>query len=139
MAIDDGAQFSNAERNLLEEDEIVLISVGVDIGSSTSHLAFSRLTLEQRNARYVVTNRELVHESPIYFTPYLDGEVIDSDALQAFIKKTYEESGFKQEDIDTGALILTGVAVRRRNAGAIGELFAADAGKFVEHAFGNFL
>jgi ethanolamine utilization protein EutA len=137
MAIDDGAQFSNAERNLLEEDEIVLISVGVDIGSSTSHLAFSRLTLEQRNARYVVTKRELVHESPIYFTPYLDGDVIDSDALQAFIKKTYEESGFKQEDIDTGALILTGVAVRRRNARAIGELFAADAGKFVAVSAGD--
>lgn len=138
MAPHDDAQFSNAERHLLDEDEITLISVGVDIGSSTSHLAFSRLTLEQRNTRYVVTKRELVHESPIFFTPYVaEGETIDSDALQAFIQKSYEGAGLTHGDIDTGALILTGVAVRRRNARAIGELFAADAGKFVAVSAGD--
>ena len=140
-AEDVGAQFSSAERNLLGEDEIELVSVGVDIGSSTSHLAFSRLTLEQRNARYVVTKRELVHESPIFFTPYIETEdsenVIDSDGLSAFIKETYEDAGFSHDDIDTGALILTGVAVLRRNARAIGELFASDAGKFVAVSAGD--
>ena len=140
-AEEQGAQFSNAERNILGEDEIELVSVGVDIGSSTSHLAFSKLTLEQRNARYVVTKRELVHESPILFTPYVENadreNVIDSDGLAAFIKKTYEEAGFTHDDIDTGALILTGVAVLRRNARAIGELFAADAGKFVAVSAGD--
>ncbi len=142
MTADDvGAQFSNAERNILGEDEIELLSVGVDIGSSTSHLAFSRLTLEQRNARYVVTKRELVHESPIHFTPYAENadreNVIDAEGLSAFIKKTYEEAGFTHDDIDTGALILTGVAVLRRNARAIGELFASDAGKFVAVSAGD--
>jgi ethanolamine utilization protein EutA len=141
MAEDQGAQFSNAERNLLDEDEIELVSVGVDIGSSTSHLAFSKLTLEQRNARYVVTKRELVHESPIFFTPYVENSdrenIIDSDGLSAFIKKTYEDAGISPEEIDTGALILTGVAVLRRNARAIGDLFAADAGKFVAVSAGD--
>ena len=136
-----GAQFSSAQRNLLDEDEIELLSVGVDIGSSTSHLAFSRLTLEQRNARYVVTKRELVHQSPIHFTPYMENadreNIIDSDGLKAFIKKTYQEAGFTRDDIDTGALILTGVAMLRRNARAIGELFAADAGKFVAVSAGD--
>jgi ethanolamine utilization protein EutA len=140
-ANDVGAQFSNAERNILGEDEIELVSVGVDIGSSTSHLAFSRLTLEQRNARYVVTKRELVHESPIHFTPYVENadreNVIDSDGLSAFIRKTYEEAGLTHDDIDTGALILTGVAVLRRNARAIGELFADEAGKFVAVSAGD--
>ncbi|MDH3239667.1 MAG: ethanolamine ammonia-lyase reactivating factor EutA [Alphaproteobacteria bacterium] len=142
MTADDvGAQFSNAERNILGEDEIELVSVGVDIGSSTSHLAFSKLTLEQRNARYVVTKRELVHESPIHFTPYVENadreNVIDSDGLAAFIKKTYEEAGLTHDDIDTGALILTGVAVLRRNARTIGELFADEAGKFVAVSAGD--
>jgi len=140
-ADEQGAQFSNAERNILDEDEIELVSVGVDIGSSTSHLAFSKLTLEQRNARYVVTKRELIHESPIHFTPYVENadreNIIDSDGLAAFIKKTYEEAGFTHDDIDTGALILTGVAVLRRNARAIGELFATDAGKFVAVSAGD--
>ena len=141
MSLEQGAQFSSAERNLLGEDEIELISVGVDIGSSTSHLAFSKLTLEQRNARYVVTKRELVHESPIFFTPYVENEdaenVIDSDGLSQFIRETYQAAGLKPEEIDTGALILTGVAVLRRNARAIGELFAADAGKFVAVSAGD--
>lgn len=136
-----GAQFSSAERNLLDEDEIELLSVGVDIGSSTSHLAFSRLTLEQRNARYVVVKRELLYQSPIHFTPYVENaeheNIIDSDGLEAFIKKDYQEAGFTRDDIDTGALILTGVAVLRRNARAIGELFAADAGKFVAVSAGD--
>ena len=141
MVADQGAQFSSAERNLLDEDEIELLSVGVDIGSSTSHLAFSRLTLEQRNARYVVIKRELIHESPIFFTPYVENEdsenIIDSDRLAAFIKVTYEKAGFDPAEIDTGALILTGVAVLRRNARAIGEMFAADAGKFVAVSAGD--
>ncbi len=140
-AEEQGAQFSSAQRNLLDEDEIELLSVGVDIGSATSHLAFSRLTLEQRNARYVVTKRELLHESPIHFTPYVDNadreNIIDSDGLAAFIKKSYDEAGFSHDDIDTGALILTGVAVRRRNARAIGELFASYAGKFVAVSAGD--
>ncbi len=41
--------------------------------------------------------------------------------------------------IDTGALILTGVAVRRSNARAIGDLFAAQAGKFVSVSAGDAL
>ena len=43
------------------------------------------------------------------------------------------------EEIDTGALILTGVAVRRRNARAIGELFASQTGKLVAVSAGDSL
>src|SRR6185312_13664234 len=35
--------FSSKGRTLEGEDEIVILSVGVDIGSSTSHLVFSRI------------------------------------------------------------------------------------------------
>ena len=129
--------FSSAGRSLEEEDEIVLLSVGVDIGSSTSHLVFSRITLEARDSRYVVINREVLYESGILLTPYKDGETIDSDALGAFIAAQYEKADVKPDAIDTGALILTGVAVRRKNARAIGELFAAQAGKFVAVSAGD--
>ena len=47
--------FSSVGRSLEVEDEIVLVSVGVDIGSSTSHLVFSRLLLERLDNRYLVT------------------------------------------------------------------------------------
>jgi ethanolamine utilization protein EutA len=129
--------FSSAGRSLEEEDEIELTSVGVDIGSSTSHLVFSRIKLEARDSRYVVISREVLHESDILLTPYKDGENIDSDVLGAFIAKQYATANIKPEVIDTGALILTGVAVRRRNARAIGELFAAQTGKFVAVSAGD--
>ena len=131
--------FTNASRHIVEEDEIKLTSVGVDIGSSTSHLVFSRLEMRQEGTRYVVVRREILNESEILLTPYLDDLTIDVRTLEKFINRQYERAGLKREDVDTGALILTGVAVRRRNARAIGELFAQEAGRFVAVSAGDSL
>lgn len=131
--------FSSAGRSLEGEDEIVLISVGVDIGSSTSHIIFSRLVLERLDNRYVVSKREIIHQSDVLLTPYTDDRAIDVDRLGAFIAEQYRIADIVPEEIDTGALILTGVAVRRKNARAIGELFAAQAGKFVALSAGDAL
>ncbi|HEY8579579.1 MAG TPA: ethanolamine ammonia-lyase reactivating factor EutA [Beijerinckiaceae bacterium] len=141
---DDEAQggrvfFSNVRRSLEEEDEIRLVSVGVDIGSSTSHLVFSRLLLERLDNRYVVSKREVFHESDVLLTPYADDMTIDARRLGAFIDGQYEAAGVDPAAIDTGALILTGVAVRRSNARAIADLFAAQAGKFVSVSAGDAL
>ncbi len=129
--------FSNVRRSLEEEDEIRLVSVGVDIGSSTSHLVFSRLLLERLDNRYIVTEREVFHESDVLLTPYADDMTIDAKKLGAFIDLQYEAAGVDPSAIDTGALILTGVAVRRSNARSIGDLFAAQAGKFVSVSAGD--
>ena len=145
--------FSNVRRSLEFEDEIVLVSVGVDIGSSTSHLVFSRLRLERLDNRYVVAERTVLHESEVLLTPYVHAPgaadfatvgatidaTIDAAALREFVDRQYALAGVKPELIDTGALILTGVAVRRSNARAIGELFAAQAGKFVAVSAGDAL
>src|SRR6202051_4538090 len=129
--------FSSTGRSLVDEDEIVLLSVGVDIGSSTSHLVFSRIVLERLDSRYVVTTRETFYESDILLTPYSAEETIDADALGAFIERQYRDAKVDPDEIDTGALILTGVAVRRRNARRIGELFARQAGKMVAVSAGD--
>src|SRR5580700_9090946 len=129
--------FSSTGRTFGEEDELCVLSVGVDIGSSTSHLVFSRIVLERLDSRYVVTQRESFYQSEILLTPYSAEETIDSDALRAFIECQYKDAKVDPDEIDTGALILTGVAVRRRNARAIGELFAAEAGKFVAVSAGD--
>ena len=131
--------FSNVRRSLEIEDEILLISVGVDIGSSTSHLVFSRLLLERLDNRYVVSKREVVHESEVLLTPYAADQTIDAVALGAFIDAQYDLAKVNPRAIDTGALILTGVAVRRSNARAIADLFAAQAGKFVSVSAGDAL
>lgn len=131
--------FTNSSRHIVEEDEIKLTSVGVDIGSSTSHLVFSRLEMKQEGTRYVVVSRAILNESEILLTPYLDDLTIDVDVLGKFINRQYQRAGLKRDDVDTGALILTGVAVRRRNARAIGELFAREAGRFVAVSAGDSL
>ena len=131
--------FSNIRRSLEIEDEILLISVGVDIGSSTSHLVFSRLLLERLDNRYVVSKREVVHESEVLLTPYAADQTIDAVALGAFMDAQYDLAKVDPRAIDTGALILTGVAVRRSNARAIADLFAAQAGKFVSVSAGDAL
>src|SRR6266705_2317962 len=131
--------FSNVRRSLEIEDEILLASVGVDIGSSTSHLVFSRLVLERLDNRYVVSERKVIHESEVLLTPYASDASIDAQALGRFIDRQYELAGVDSKAIDTGALILTGVAVRRSNARAIGELFASQAGNFVSVSAGDAL
>ena len=131
--------FSSTGRSLEGEDEIVVLSVGVDIGSSTSHLVFSRIVLERLDSRYVVTERETFYASDILLTPYSAENTIDADALGAFIKKEYADAKVDPDEIDTGALILTGVAVQRKNARAIGDLFAKQAGKLVAVSAGDSL
>jgi len=131
--------FSSTGRTLADEDEICVLSVGVDIGSSTSHLVFSRIVLERLDSRYVVTERETFYQSDILLTPYASADEIDADALGAFIARQYESAMVDPDEIDAGALILTGVAVRRSNARRIGELFAAQAGKLVAVSAGDSL
>src|SRR5579883_237191 len=129
--------FSNTGRTFGEEDELCILSVGVDIGSSTSHLVFSRIVLERLDSRYVVTQRETFYQSDILLTPYASEDAIDADALGAFFEKQYENAMVDPDEIDAGALILTGVAVRRSNARRIGELFARQAGKLVAVSAGD--
>ena len=131
--------FSNTGRTFGEEDELCVLSVGVDIGSSTSHLVFSRIVLERLDARYVVIERESFYQSDILLTPYAGEDTIDAQALGLFIDRQYRDAKVDPDEIDTGALILTGVAVRRRNARAIGELFARQTGRMVAVSAGDSL
>jgi len=131
--------FSGHERTLDTEDKILLTSVGVDIGSSTSHFVFSRILMERRDNIYVVSSREILFESDVILTPYKDDRTIDATGLQLFFESQYKRAGIGIDEVDAGALILTGVAARRANARAIGELFAGQAGKFVAVSAGDSL
>src|SRR6266513_3039139 len=97
------------------------------------------MVLERLDSRYVVTERETFYASDILLTPYSAENTIDADALGAFIKKEYADANVDPDEIDTGALILTGVAVQRKNARAIGDLFAKQAGKLVAVSAGDSL
>jgi ethanolamine utilization protein EutA len=124
-----------SENDFYYADNVELTTVGIDVGSSTSHLMFSKLHLQRLgqylSSRYVVVKREMLHRSPILLTPYRSDNTIDASALDTFIRHAYEDAGLIPADIDSGAIILTGEAIKRTNARAVADLFAEHAGKFV--------
>jgi ethanolamine utilization protein EutA len=118
-----------------------LKSVGIDIGSSTSHLIFSLITLRREGAslsgRFRVTAREVLYRSKIMLTPYLSATKIDTDKVKEFIQEVYKEAGLTPEDVDTGAVIITGEALKKENAQPIVKFFAKYSGKFICAAAGH--
>lgn len=131
--------FARPRRAPDRDTEIVLISVGVDIGSATTHLVFSRLVLVRRGSQTRLRSSEVVHDSEILLTPYAEAETIDTEALGLFMARQYQKADIDPDMIDTGALILTGLAAGKTNARAIGELFAAETGRFVAVTAGDAL
>jgi ethanolamine utilization protein EutA len=134
------AELSEADRAeiaryIWSQETVELKTVGIDIGSSTSHLLFAKVTLQRRaqelSSRFVVIEREIIWRSPIALTPFLTDGTIDAGGLGVFIRDAYRDAGFARGEIDSGAVILTGEAIKRKNARAIDELFAEEAGKFV--------
>ncbi|MEA2989963.1 MAG: ethanolamine utilization protein EutA [Alphaproteobacteria bacterium] len=130
-------------RFIWSQETVELKTVGIDIGSSTSHLLFAKVTLQRQaqglSSRFTVVEREIVWRSPIMLTPFLGDGTIDADRLASFIEDAYRQAGFARADIDSGAVILTGEAIKKTNARAIDELFAGEAGKFVCATAGHLL
>lgn len=137
------AQHAHLARAIWSHDNVVFRTVGIDIGSSTSHLLFARVHLRRLNeahsSRFVAVQREVLWRSPILLTPFLPDGTIDAAALSAFVEQSYQGAGITPEEIDTGAVILTGEAIKQRNARAIDELFASQAGRFVCASAGHAL
>ncbi len=123
------------ESNTWLLDNVELITVGVDVGSSTTHLVFSKLHLQRLaqslSSRFVVVERNEMHRSPILLTPFISDGTIDVGRLSEFIEESYRNAGITAGDVDTGVVILTGVALERKNSRAVAELFASHGGKFV--------
>ena len=117
---------------LLDKD---IISIGIDIGTSTTHMVFSKLTLKEdplsNTRKYMISNREILYKSPIYLTPLKDFQTIDEIKLEMLLNEEYRKSGISIDKIDTGAVIITGETARKENADAVLNLMSENAGKFV--------
>jgi len=119
----------------MEINEIKILSVGIDVGSSTSHLVFSNLVLRRdersESRRFQIQERNIIHEGRIINTPFLDNDTIDIDKLTGFLKEEYKRAKIDPADIQTGAIIVTGETAKKDNARQIAEALSNDAGKFV--------
>ena len=121
------------------DDAVVWTTVGFDVGSSTTQIVFSRVTLARRDAYYVVADRAVLHESAVILTPYRSPEQIDQKQLARFIDNEYAAAKLKRQDVDTGAIILTGLALSTANARAIADAVADESGRFVAVSAGDIL
>ena len=113
-----------------------LLSVGIDVGTTSTQIIFSELTVENRAGSFSVpemdiSQRKILYKSPVHFTPLLRGELVDADALRKIVDEEYEKADVSKLDVDTGAVIITGETSRKENARAVLEVLSGYAGDFV--------
>ncbi|EET60716.1 ethanolamine utilization protein EutA [Marvinbryantia formatexigens DSM 14469] len=111
-------------------------SIGIDIGTSTTQLVFSRLVVENVAGSYTVprvsiVEKEVFYRSRIYFTPLCSATEIDAEAVKKIVSQEYEAAGMKPEDLSTGAVIITGETARKKNANEVLAALSDFAGDFV--------
>ena len=113
-----------------------LLSVGLDVGTTSTQLIFSELAIENRAGRFsvpemAITQRKIRYQSPVYFTPLLDEARVDGAALKKLISREYAAAGIAREEVDTGAIIITGETSRKENAETVLRELSGFAGDFV--------
>jgi len=130
-----------SQESLWRQDNVILHSVGIDVGSSGTQVVFSKIHLrriaEDLSSRYTVVDRQPLYQSPISLTPYLSDTTMDAKALGAIIDRAYQAAGLHPDDVDAGAVILTGEALRRENSESIAAILAEQGGEFVCAAAGH--
>jgi len=113
-----------------------LISVGIDIGTTTTQIIFSKLSLVEISRvgqvpRVDIANREVIYISDIFFTPLVDPETIDSQKLANILESEYRKAGITPRQVETGAVIITGETARKKNADLVLNSLSNLAGDFV--------
>ena len=117
-------------------DSRALLSVGVDVGTTTTQVVFSRLNLQDVSRagqipRIDITDRKVIYQSPIVFTPLVDAETIDAEKLNQIVRAEYVKAGVDPSQVETGAVIITGETAKKKNADEILRALSGLAGEFV--------
>ena len=113
-----------------------LRSVGLDVGTTSTQMIFSELTVENKASGFAVpemeiAGRNILYRSPVYFTPLLDEDHVDAPALREIVAAEYRAAGIDRDSVDTGAIIITGETSRKENARAVLDALSDFAGEFV--------
>lgn len=113
-----------------------LLSVGLDVGTTTTQMIVSRLYVENKASSFTVpeleiADREILYRSPVHFTPLVSDKLVDGSAIRALVTAEYEKAGITPQDVQTGAIIITGETSRKENARTVLESLSDFAGDFV--------
>ena len=110
--------------------------MGLDVGTTSTQMIVSRLHLENKASEFavpemVITERKICYESPVHFTPLRSASLVDGEALRELVLEEYRRAGLTRENVDTGAVIVTGETSRKENARQVLEALSGLAGDFV--------
>ncbi|EPH94170.1 MULTISPECIES: ethanolamine ammonia-lyase reactivating factor EutA [Enterococcus] len=113
-----------------------LLTVGIDLGTSTTQLVLSELTVENFASAFTVprisiSDKKVIYRSDIIFTPLLNQSEIDAEPIKAFVAEQYSQAGIHKQDIQMGAVIITGETARKSNANNVLRALSGYAGDFV--------
>ena len=113
-----------------------LLSLGLDVGTTSTQMVLSRLTVENKASPFAVpsleiVDREVIYRSKVHFTPLIQDKLVDGEALKELLRREYDLAGIRPEQVDTGALIITGETSRKENASTAARALAEFAGEFV--------
>ena len=113
-----------------------LLSVGLDVGTTTTQLILSRLKIENKASSFTVpelqiADREILYRSNVHFTPLQSQQLVDGDAIRALVEREYAAAGITRHQVDTGAVIITGETSRKENAARVLAALSEFAGDFV--------
>jgi len=113
-----------------------ILSVGIDIGTSTTQVIFSRITLDNTAGyfsapRIAIVDKKIIYKSDIYFTPLQTQTLINGDAVREIVAAEFQKAGYRPENVDTGAVIITGESARKENAALVLQKLSDFAGEFV--------
>lgn len=117
-------------------DQTKILSVGIDVGTTTTQVVFARLTLENTSGYFAVPHvsivgKEIIYKSDIYFTPLLTPSLLDGEGIRKIVATEYGRAHYAPSDLDTGAVIVTGEAARKENAAVLLKSLSGFAGEFV--------
>ena len=113
-----------------------LLSVGLDIGTTSTQLVVSELEIANRAGSFAVpeleiTDRKIRYKSPVHFTPLKGQELVDGDGIRGIVDGEYQKAGITKAEVDTGAIIITGETSRKENARTVLSALSEYAGEFV--------
>ena len=122
-------------------DKTAILSVGIDVGTSTTQVVFSKLQMDNAGGyfsvpRVAIVDKEVVYKSEVYMTPLKTDVLIDTDALRNIVAAEFRKAGYRPEDTDSGAVIITGESARKENSDAVLKSLSDFAGDFVVSAAG---
>ena len=122
-------------------DKTAILSVGIDVGTSTTQVVFSKVQMDNAGGyfsvpRVAIVDKEVVYKSEVYMTPLKTDVLIDTEALRDIVAAEFRKAGYRPEDTDSGAVIITGESARKENSDAVLKSLSDFAGDFVVSAAG---